>query len=221
MYSRRGPQLSAQIALKAADDARDGQVAVLGRVVGEDVEADRMSEVGGVEVADVIDARAGDAVEEALGEVAVRVEEGNPLAGLDVLQDQVLEEGRLAGAGLADGVEVLPAIGTAKAKGEWYCRPSRSARRSLSGRHRSWSRRQPTPRRARRNRPAAPAEGHASVRWGNERMVCPTLPLLTRGTAGGWLCAGTFMSCLRDTMGTKISRYAHDTSKEVFFSLDI
>ena len=119
-----GPPAVRPDRLEGGDDTRDGQVAVLGRVVGEDVEADRISEVGGVEVADVIDARAGDVVEEALGEVAVRVEEGDALAGGDVLQDQVLEEGRLAGAGLADRVEVLPAIGTAKAEGGGIAAPA-------------------------------------------------------------------------------------------------
>ena len=46
------------------------------------------------------------------GEIAVRIEEREPFAGREVLRDQIEEQRRFAGAGLADDVEVAaPRLG--------------------------------------------------------------------------------------------------------------
>lgn len=51
-----------------------------------------------------------------LGQIAVRVDESNTVAGGDVLHDEVAEQGRFANAGLADDVNVLAAVGSRNAK---------------------------------------------------------------------------------------------------------
>jgi hypothetical protein len=43
-----------------------------------------------------------------LGEVAVRIEQREPGAGSEVLRDQVQQQRRFAGTGLADDVEMTP-----------------------------------------------------------------------------------------------------------------
>ena len=44
------------------------------------------------------------------GEVAMRIEESQALAGDEVLPDQIEQEGALAGAGLADDVKMPAAL---------------------------------------------------------------------------------------------------------------
>ena len=44
------------------------------------------------------------------GKIAVRVEQGEPGAGSEVLCDQIQQQRRLAGAGLADDVQVPPPL---------------------------------------------------------------------------------------------------------------
>ena len=48
--------------------------------------------------------------EHGFGEVAVGIKQRQPLAGNEVLVDQVEQDGTLAGAGLADDVEVAAAF---------------------------------------------------------------------------------------------------------------
>ena len=76
----------------------------------EGIEADRPLKVGGVEVDEIIRARAGDMRERGFGEVAMRIEESQALAGDEVLPDQIEQEGAFAGAGLADDVEMTAAF---------------------------------------------------------------------------------------------------------------
>jgi len=76
----------------------------------EGIEADRPLEVGRVEVDEVIRARAGNMRERSLGQVAMRIEQRQALAGDEVLPDQIEEEGAFAGAGLADDVKMATAF---------------------------------------------------------------------------------------------------------------
>jgi hypothetical protein len=52
----------------------------------------------------------GDVHQHGLGEIAVRVEKCEPLAGGEVLRDQIEKQRRRAGADLADDVEVSAAL---------------------------------------------------------------------------------------------------------------
>lgn len=58
-------------------------------------------------------------VEDLGGEIAVGVDDPDSLAGLEVLGYEIAKEGTLAGAGLADEVQVVPAIATGKAEGRF------------------------------------------------------------------------------------------------------
>ena len=46
----------------------------------------------------------------ALGEIAVRIEQREPLAGNEVLANEIEKKGALAGAGLSDDVEMPAAL---------------------------------------------------------------------------------------------------------------
>ena len=74
------------------------------------IKADRPLDVGGVDVDEIVGTGAGDVIERGFGEVAVRIEQRNTFAGREVLGDEVKEQRALAGAGLADDVEVPAAI---------------------------------------------------------------------------------------------------------------
>ena len=73
--------------------------------------------VAGVEEDDFVRAVAGDCIEDRFREVAVRVDQCEAPAGADVGLDELLEEGRLAHAGLADDGQVPAAVVGADAEG--------------------------------------------------------------------------------------------------------
>ena len=80
------------------------------RYARQGIEADRPLKIGGVEVDEIIRARAGDMREGSFGQVAMRIEERQALAGDKVLPNQIEQEGALAGAGLADDVKMTAAF---------------------------------------------------------------------------------------------------------------
>ena len=96
--------------LERRDDAGGGERAALGRDPGRRIEADRILGLAGVEVAHVIDARARDGVENVLGEVAVRIDDGDALARVDVAHGEIEQERAFARAGFADDVDVALAL---------------------------------------------------------------------------------------------------------------
>ncbi len=89
---------SATIGLRSSGTSREG------------IEADRPFEIGGVDVDKIVGAGARDVRKCGLGEIAVRVKQREPLAGNQVLADEIGEERALAGAGLADDVGVPAAF---------------------------------------------------------------------------------------------------------------
>jgi hypothetical protein len=92
--------------LEGGDHARGSEGAALGRDVGEWIEADRPLKVGDIEVADLVDPTARDAVGNRLGEVAVRIDHRDALAGENVEHGEIEEKGRFARAGFTHNVEV-------------------------------------------------------------------------------------------------------------------
>ena len=63
-----------------------------GAISGRRIEADRILGLPGVEVAHVIDARTRDGVENVLGQIAVRIDDGNALSRDDVAHREIEEE---------------------------------------------------------------------------------------------------------------------------------
>ena len=88
----------------------------VGRHVGQKVPPDRVLEIRRVEVDDVLRPSPWDELKQLRGEVAVRVDEANAMAGVDVLHQKVPKKRGLAGAGFADHVDVVAAVGGANAK---------------------------------------------------------------------------------------------------------
>ena len=109
MFEARPPAVGPEV-LERRDDAGSGERAPLRRNLGRGVEADRVLGLAGVEVAHLVDARARDGVENILGEVAVRVDDGDSLARIDVAHGEVEEERALARAGFADDPDVALAL---------------------------------------------------------------------------------------------------------------
>ena len=88
----------------AASARRSGAIRVAG------IEADRPLRLARVEIAHVVDARARDGVEDVVREVAVRIDDGDALAGIDVAHGEIEEERRFAAARFADDVDVALAL---------------------------------------------------------------------------------------------------------------
>ena len=74
-----------------------------------------------VEIAHVLHPLGRDVVEELLRREPVRIDQGDAFAGFDVLAEHVEHERALAGAGLADDVEPLPAIRAGDAENAARC----------------------------------------------------------------------------------------------------
>src|SRR5207302_9369853 len=70
------------------------------------IEHEGLIGVGHVQVNEIVLAGLRHPVVEALGKVAVRIEERESVSGKQVLPDHAFEEGRLAGAGFPDHVDV-------------------------------------------------------------------------------------------------------------------
>ena len=96
--------------LEGRHKAGDDQVALVVADVLHDVERDRVLQVEGGEVHDILDAVLGDIVEKPLDRPAVRVDEGESLAVAQVLYRHILEQGRLAHTRFADDIHVTVTV---------------------------------------------------------------------------------------------------------------
>ena len=101
----RSPALAPEV-LEGGDDAGGGERVALGRDVRQRIEADRPLGIGGVEIADLMGAFGRDAIRDRLGEVAVRVDDGDALAGDDVVHGQVEKRRALSRARFTHDVDV-------------------------------------------------------------------------------------------------------------------
>ena len=82
----------------------------LGRNIRQRIEPDRPLGIGGVEIADLMGALGRDAIRDRLGEVAVRVDDGDALAGDDVVHREIEQRRALARARFAHDVDVPLAL---------------------------------------------------------------------------------------------------------------
>ncbi|MFI5025065.1 MAG: hypothetical protein ACHQRJ_25880 [Alphaproteobacteria bacterium] len=81
---------------ECGDDAGSGERSALGRDAGRRIETDRMLGFAGIEVAHIVDARARDGIENVLGKIAVRIDDGDSLPRMDVAHREIEENGTLA-----------------------------------------------------------------------------------------------------------------------------
>src|SRR5580700_6685210 len=109
MLKARSPAVGPQV-LERRDDAGGSQRPALGRDPGRGIEADRIFGLAGVEVAHIINALAGDGVEDVCGEIAVRVDDRHSLPCADVVHGEIEQERALARTGLADNPDVALAL---------------------------------------------------------------------------------------------------------------
>ena len=114
-----GPDRVAQHLLRAVGDRRgapdvhEGRHDVVGHhrvLVGvhllQHVEADRPLQVGGVEIHELMGPVARHQAEDGLRQIAQGIDDSDTAAGGQVLADHVLQQRRLAGAGLADDMQM-------------------------------------------------------------------------------------------------------------------
>ena len=94
-------------AFEHARDVIDDQIGIR---AGEDVQTDGVLAVIGVDDARPVLAAFGEPLEDRLDEVPLGVDDDGRTPRRGVLEDEVRKQGRLAGAGLADHVEVVPGI---------------------------------------------------------------------------------------------------------------
>ena len=80
------------------------------------VDPDREVEVSGVEIHQVVGTIRRDVSEDLLGEIAVRVDESDAVAKVNVLKKQIPQQRRFARAGLPDDVDMLALVSRGNAK---------------------------------------------------------------------------------------------------------
>src|SRR5579872_1733869 len=113
MLQPRTPAVRPQV-LESGDNAGGGQRTTCGDNHGRGIKADRILRFASIKVADLVDARTRDGVENVLGEITVRIDDRNALTCDDVIHREVKEERAFARAGLADDVDVALALLTRK-----------------------------------------------------------------------------------------------------------
>jgi hypothetical protein len=109
VFEPRSPRVAPD-ALERRDDAGRDQVPVIGSDVGKRVQSDGEFDVPRVEIHEMIGPLRRDVVQQFLRQIAVRIDDADAMAERYVLQDEVAEQRGLAGAGLADDVEVLALV---------------------------------------------------------------------------------------------------------------
>ena len=88
-----------------------------GRCASKQIEADWKLHVGGIEICHVLDAVAGNVVENVIRQVAVRIYDPDAVTGGYVLKNQIAKQRRLARAAFPDCVEVMTAVARGQNKG--------------------------------------------------------------------------------------------------------
>ena len=80
------------------------------------VEPDRILEVGRIEIDDVLNAMRRDVIENLFREITMRIDQPRALATVDVLEEEVSKKRGLAETRLADDIRMLPSIDSAHAE---------------------------------------------------------------------------------------------------------
>ena len=83
---------------------------IIRRHIADYIQSDGEFKVAGIEIHQMVGAARGNVVQQFLGQIAVRVNDANAMSKGDVLQNQVSEQRRFAGASFADDVEVLALV---------------------------------------------------------------------------------------------------------------
>lgn len=114
VFEARTPGVSPD-AFERPHDAAGDEMPFVGWNVGDQIEADGEVEIARIEIHQVVGPVRGNAIEQFFGEVAVRIDQANPVASGEMLHDQIAEERRLSRAGFTDEVKMLALVEQGKA----------------------------------------------------------------------------------------------------------
>jgi hypothetical protein len=116
MYSRRGPQESAQIFLNTSRSPEAANGTLRWRHALQRIETERLRDVRHIEVDKVVAAPFGHPCKRAFDQVAMRVDQRNAAALLQVLPEEGRKQRRFPSSGLPDHVHVMAPVGLADAE---------------------------------------------------------------------------------------------------------
>ena len=83
------------------------------------IEANRIFHVSRIEICHVLNTMAWHVIENVICQIAVRINDGDPVPGFNVLQNQIAEQGGFSRSTFADGVKVMTAVVVRKSKGQF------------------------------------------------------------------------------------------------------
>lgn len=83
---------------------------VVRRYVGEQIHANGVFEVAGIEICEVVGSLRWNVVQQFFGEIAVRINDAYTVAERDVLDDEISKKGGFAGARFSDDVYMLALV---------------------------------------------------------------------------------------------------------------
>jgi hypothetical protein len=85
-------------------------ISLLGRDIGKWIKSYKPLRVCDIEIADVVNPAAGDAIGDCFGKIAVRIDDAEAVSRQYVEHGEIEKEGGFAGAGFADDVDVAGAL---------------------------------------------------------------------------------------------------------------
>src|SRR5579859_7035642 len=118
VFQARSPKVRPN-ALKCAHNTGCDQMPFIVERLSKQIEADRMPQIGRIEIGHVFDTSAWNVIKDFSSQIAVRVNDADTVARLDVLENQVAKQRCLTSAGFSNGVEVMSPIFGKKNKGHF------------------------------------------------------------------------------------------------------
>src|SRR5205807_879594 len=109
IFEPRTPAVAPEV-LEGRNDAGGGERVPLPRHARERIKANRIVGVGDIEVAHLMRPARRQGINNGLRQVAMRIEDGDPVAGINIVHGEIEENGALAGPGLADNKHVALAL---------------------------------------------------------------------------------------------------------------
>ena len=116
MYSILGPQESPQMLLSAAHNPTDDEMSLFRRRRREHVEANRMVNIRGFKIDQVVRPPRRIDIEKFIAEIPMRIDQHKALSGTKVANNHLFQKGGLPRTRLPDHDQMLPTVGSRNPK---------------------------------------------------------------------------------------------------------